>query len=74
MEKVKPVKFWRSATKPPKKSGFYLCCTNVELETYAVLHYSAKHKRFNAFDSIPPTKTMAVICWAHIPKVSGVRE
>lgn len=73
MVRVKPKKrYWRSATKPPTKSGFYLCCTSVEYEVYMVLHYSAKHKRFNAFDGLPPSNAMNVEWWAHIRKAPGV--
>ena len=40
-------------TDPPKKSGYYLCCVGGEFPM--VIHYSAKHRAFNAYDEFEET-------------------
>lgn len=54
----------------PEKSGEYLCLTNTK--EWITLHYSAKHKIFNARDEYPAEEAertgLPVVWWAELPK------
>lgn len=56
----------------PEKSGEYLC-TAGDHDEWIVLHYSAKHKLFNAFDSMKEEhakhNVIPVTRWAELPTV-----
>ena len=54
----------------PEKSGEYLCLAGYRSE-WVVLHYSAKHQLFNAFDNHPAEDArkyaIPVTRWAELP-------
>lgn len=52
----------------PEKSGYYLCWMP-KYETTDVLHYSAKHMAFNAFDTTYiPESALPATHWMSLPE------
>lgn len=62
----------------PEKSGNYLVRLEpayLQYAQYEVIHYSAKHKKFNAYDEIPARNAVTTVShWAKIPFVDGTND
>ena len=56
----------------PAESGRYLTFTSGEGGHWAVFDYSAKHKKFNAFDCLENAKyAIDVSHWTELPVIDG---
>lgn len=67
------IKLFDAKEELPKRRGEYLCFTGGT--HWANLPYSAKHKRFNAYnDDKRPKHAIDVLFWAELPELYKERE
>lgn len=66
---------YKTSEQLPAKSGSYLTFTSGENGHWAVFDYSAKYKKFNAFDCLESAEyAIDVSHWLELPVVDGTEQ